>query len=276
MKLRILSALFLLSILVVSCTAEDENDGFNIHNPRISNEIDRIADDVSILVEQEFLGRQADAGRISSNETSLPVCASVTTTDENGIWTSVIDFGPVGCTLTSGALISGKIIASGSSDFTSETFQVNYTFVDFQYNGRNVAGSRHITFSRQSTTAQTELHLVADMDLDLTVLFPNGKSYVRSGHRIRKQISGYQTPGDWLDNVYQITGSWVTAFPNRDLNATVTDPVIWFGGCPYIGQGKITYNMGSTTALLDYGDGICDYFALLTINAESPETVLLN
>ncbi|RZJ71421.1 hypothetical protein [Flavobacterium sp.] len=275
MKIKLLATIALLSIGFASCT-KDEDEAFTARNARTSNEIDRLTDDVSIIAEEEYQNQLAAAGRPLPSQAFLPTCATVTTTVANEIWTSVIDFGQTGCQLPSGALATGQIIVSGNTDFTTTSHEVNYTFNDFFYNDRKVEGNRHVMFSWQSTTAQPEAHTVANIDLDLTVTYPNGNAYHRTGSRTRELIQGYDTPLNWLDNVYQVTGSWQTVGPNGTWTTSIDMPLVWYTTCPYVGAGTLTFSVANNTAILDYGDGTCDYFATLTVNGNSEATVLLN
>ncbi|NUY81703.1 hypothetical protein HUK80_12410 [Flavobacterium sp. MAH-1] len=200
----------------------------------------------------------------------------MTTTFTDATWTSVIEFGESGCTLNSGAVVTGQIIVSGSLDFDAASYEVDYTFNNFYHNNRHVEGNRHVTFTWESTTAQPEAHTVANIDIDFTVTYPNGNEYHRTGHRIRELIDGYDTPFNWTDNVYQVTGNWTTTGPNGSWTTTIGTPLVWYATCPYIGAGTLTLSTGNNTATLDYGDGTCDYFAQLTVNGGTPTTVLLN
>lgn len=275
MKYRLFLAAAALSIGFASCT-KDEDEAFTAQNAKISNEIDRIADDVSAIAEQEYEDQQAAAGRPANAAEFLPSCAQITTTFTQETWTSVIDFGDDGCTLDSGATVTGQIIVSGSTDFDSDSYEVDYTFNNFFHNNRQVEGSRHVTFTWESTAAQSELHTVANIDIDFTVTYPNGNEYHRTGHRVRELIDGYDTPFNWTDNVYQVTGNWSTTGPNGTWTTTIGTPLVWHVTCPYIGSGTLTFETANNTATLDYGNGTCDYFAQLTVNNGSPTTVLLN
>jgi len=275
MKNNFLFLLLSIGFLCNSCSKEDE-PVLDKHVVRDSNVIDRIADDLSFIAEQEYGKQLAIAAGLPESPVFLPECASVSTTYSGAVWTSIIDFGEMGCAISSGAIITGKITLSGSIDFTTATMQVDYALEGFYYNNNLVEGASTIAFSQQSTPAQGELHLVADMDLDLIVTHPNGNVFQRSGQRIRELTQGYATTQNVSDNVYQISGSWITVFANGTLNTTVDIPLVWFASCPYIGQGQLSMTMNSNAAKVEYGDGTCDYFALLTINSESPETVLLN
>ncbi|MBD3583260.1 hypothetical protein [Flavobacterium selenitireducens] len=274
MKIKFLLFLAATLLLAGSCSTEDE-PVLNKNVVRDVNFFDRMADDISVIAEQEYRNQLANSGGPSAPESLIPDCASVTTTTSES-WTSVIDFGTSGCTLASGAIITGKITISGSLDFTAPVYHVDYTFDDFHYANHRIAGNQSIDFSVQSTAAQPDLHDVADLNVDMEITKPDGVVFQHSADRSRELVEGQGTSSDWSDNAYQITGSSTSTSSRGTITSAIDVPLLWRLTCPFIGKGQMRFTMDSDDARLDYGDGICDYFALLTINAESPETILLN
>lgn len=275
MKHKLLLLLASAMMVLGSCSTEDE-PAIDKNIVREANAIDRLADDLSLIAEQEYRNQLANAGGPIAPQTLFPACSSVTTTFASEVWTSVIDFGQMGCTLASGATVNGKMIIRGSIDFTPATYSIEYSFDNFHYNDHLLGGTQYANFSIESTSAQPDLHSIASLGIHLEIANPRGLVFQHDAARIRELVQGYQTQTDWSDNVYEITGSSTTEFPQGILSATIDTPLLWFATCPYIGQGKMRFTMDSSNARLDYGDSTCDYFALLTINAESAETVLLN
>lgn len=264
-----------LSLAITGCSREDDA-AFNARSAKISAEIDMLADDVSAIAEEQYSDQEAASGRAADAQALLPSCAVVTTSFTDDTWTSIVDFGDAGCALANGNVVTGEIIVSGSTDFGQAAYEVGYTFSNFYHNGRQVEGTRHVTFTRESTAAQPELHTVANIDLDFTVTYPNGNAYHRTGHRVRELIGGYDTPFNWTDNTYQVTGQWATVFASGTLNTSIGNPLVYNVQCGYIASGTLLFTSGSDSALLDYGNGLCDWFATLTINGGNETTVLLN
>lgn len=275
MKTKMLLGFAALSLAFASCNREDDAV-FNAQTAKISAQIDMLADDVSAIAEEQYSEQEAASGRPANAQSLLPSCAVVTTTFTDDTWTSVVDFGDTGCALANGNVVTGEIVVSGSTNFDQASYEVDYTFNNFYHNDRHVEGTRHVTFTWESTSAQSELHTVANIDLDFTVTYPNGNTYHRTGHRVRELIEGYDTPFNWTDNTYQVTGQWATTFASGTLNASIGTPLVYNVQCGYIASGTLLFTSGSDTALLDYGDGLCDWFATLTINGGNETTVLLN
>ncbi|RZJ67206.1 MAG: hypothetical protein EOO50_06695 [Flavobacterium sp.] len=277
MKTKFLLAVAALSIAFVGCNREDD-PVFNAQTAKVSAEMDVIADDVSQIAEEEYKNQEANAGRPDNVTALLPACATVTTTfdDFTQTWTSVIDFGDSNCSLANGNSVRGEITVSGSSNFDQTSYDVSYTFNNFYHNDRLVQGTRDVTFTWESTAAQADQHTVANIDLDLTVTYPNGNEYHRTGHRIRELIAGYGTPFNWIDNTYQVSGQWTTTGPNGSWSSTIGTPLVYNVQCGYIASGTLEFTTDSNNALLDYGDGLCDWFATLTINGGNETTITLN
>jgi hypothetical protein len=280
MKTRILSCLFFLALVAVGCNKDDDDkttSAFNADNARISTEIDGISDDVTSIAEEQYNEMQTAYGRTTNIQTLLPSCASVSTaeSDSGNVWTSTITFSD-GCTLNNGNAVSGSIIVSGSTDFSTDSYTLTYTFNNFYHNNRHVDGTRTVVFTWQGTPLQAADHMVANVEMHFTVTYPNGNSYTRNGHRIRELYQGYQTPFNWADNVYSVTGNWTTTFPGGGtLTTTILSPLIIEMTCPNIVSGTLQITANTNGAVVDYGDGSCDNQATLTINSGTPTEITL-
>ena len=73
-----------------------------------------------------------------------------------------------------------------------------------------------------------------------------------------------------IDDVYEITGTaTVTRANNMSFNVNITSPLIAALSCHWIKQGTVQMTPVSTssqlTRTLDYGNGVCDALATLTI-----------
>ncbi len=265
------------ALLLLAACDKSDNDGADNGTQsaaRIDYEIDAIADDISNIAEEQFDAAQAAAGRMDF--ASLPDCAQVTMTATDNSWTRTIDFGD-GCEMPNGNVLSGTIEISGSVDFSAQQAIISYSFIDFHHNDRLVEGNRTVVRTIQSTSAQPEPHPVANIALDMTVTYPNGNVYEREGNRIREFIQGYATPNIIADNIFSITGTWSTVFPNgMERVTTVTAPLTKRMDCPRIVSGVLSISQNGNTGTLDYGDGGCDNTAVLTFNGQTTTIILGN
>ena len=88
--------------------------------------------------------------------------------------------------------------------------------------------------------------------------------------RNREWFKGANTPLNWEDDEYVITGSSSGSnFEGNSFIASITHG-LHVNSCRYITEGIFELTpSGKPTRTFDYGDGICDDNATLTINGKS-------
>ncbi|MGH2664954.1 hypothetical protein [Flavobacterium sp.] len=294
MKIRFLMLSLILSLAIVSCTKDNETT----NNPEITPEeaainakIDIANDDVIDVASDQETSTYANttSGRSESFTVSpFTICATVTRVPAFGtvitpgtLVTKTIDFGTVGCTLQNGNVLRGKIIITFTYEPNATSHTITYTFDNFYHNSIKFTGTKTFTRTMTIETPNSPSHPIVTMNMDMTATFPNGGVYTRVGQRVREIIEGYAT-ASWTDNVYQVTGSWTTTFPNTSLQtSTITTPLIIKMSCiavnkPLIVKGIITFERNNHTATLDYGSGDCDNLAVFTINGLTFNVVIGN
>ncbi len=280
-----------LIISMISCNKEEDKSTITSEEAGVNAKLDIASDDVSDIVEDQETSTYTNTlnGRnIENTTTALPPCATITRVPAFGtqitpgtVVTKTIDFGTTGCLLNNGNFVKGKIIITFTYQPTAPLHTITYTFDDFYHNGIKFVGNRTFTRVMSVATATSPSHPIVTMNMDITATFPNGNSYTRIGQRIREIVEGFSTP-IWTDNVYQVTGSWTTTFPNTTIQtSTITTPLRIKFSCvavnkPLIVQGVITIVRNANTATLDYGIGDCDNLAVFTINGNSYNIVIGN
>ncbi|HLF52158.1 hypothetical protein [Flavobacterium sp.] len=278
MKTKILLFGMLLFLLTFnSCDTKDDagnSSTLSADEANVNAKIDEITDDVSKIVEDQY-NVQENSG--DAPQSILPACATLTTVVSGNTWTRTIDFGTTGCAMPNGNILTGIIIVSGSTDFNQPSHTITYSFIDFYHNAKLIQGNKTIVRSLQSTTANQAIHPVANMTIDMSVTYPNGNVYTRVGTRVREMVEGFDTPLVWIDNVFVITGNWTTTLPNAAVQtSTITTPLTVRMNCNYIVSGAITIVRNNVTAVLDYGNGVCDNVATVTINGVTNTITLGN
>lgn len=257
----------------ISCTEEvttgDTTSGLTSDDVSVNAKMDAITGDVTLIAENQLDEQNTGKNHISI----LPECATVTTVVNGNTWTSTVDFGTTGCQFTNGhgAILRGQIIVSGSTDFAQSPYVWNYSFNNFYYDNILVEGTKTLSRTIQSTTANTTPHPVVVVDLDLHLTFPNGNEYDRTGTRTWELIVGYDTPLVFADNVYLATGSWTTVGEGTSSVSTVTTPLRFEISCSYrLVAGEIRVERNGHTADLNYGTGTCDNNATISIDGGTP------
>ena len=282
-----LMAVIALIITYTSC----ENDATTTPTQLTSNDaivnskIDLASDDIATIADQLFdnINSNTITYRSIDNTTSIfTSCATITRVPAFGTAitpgtqvTKTIDFGTTGCTLNNGNVVRGKIIISFVFQPTAVSHTVTYTFDNFYHNNIKFVGTKTFTRSMTTQTTTAAPHPIVVMELDMTIILPNGDEYVRVGTRTRELIEGFSTENNFMDNIYKITGSWTTTAPNGNQHtATITEPLRAKMSCialnkPILAKGIISFVRNDIASTLDYGNGDCDNIAVFTINGVS-------
>ena len=286
MKTKILllgMTLFLLTFS--SCNKDDDGNSSALtsEEANVNAKIDVISDDISNIVDNQLAAEYDARGKsnqvaesyISACPTVTRVPAFGTTITPGTLITKTIDYGADGCALPNGNVLKGKIIITFTYEPDATSHTINYSFDNFYHNDIKINGDKTFTRTMTTETISSPSHPIVTMNMDMTVTFPNGNIYHRVGSRVREIIAGYGTP-EWIDNVYQVTGSWTTTLPGGGIQTSeITTPLIIRLNCIHIiVSGVITITRGDVTAVLDYGDGDCDNIAVVTINGV-PHTIIL-
>ncbi len=260
-----------------SCSKDSSNSDSSLtkDDVTVNSKMDQASNDVSEIVEDQYLQQNPSAaGKTTVVPVSiLPSCATVTTTVTATEWTRTITFA-AGCTMPNGNTLEGTIIVSGSVNFDTPSYIINYQFVNFHHNNILIEGNRTVTRTFTSSALLGTNHPIHVMDINMTATFPSGDVYTRVGTRKRECIDGFTTPLNWHDNVYLVTGSVTTTKPNGVVHTnTVTEasPLRIEMNCQYrIVSGILTITRPNHTAVLDYGTGTCDNDATITIDGGTP------
>jgi len=261
-----------LSLLSVSCTKTDDPvtpSAMTADDAGVNAKMNMSNDDVSKIVEDQFQATSDNAttGRMEPASTFL-TCATITRVPAFGTAPTV------GQTIT-------KII-SFLYQPTATSHTINYQFVNFYHNAIKYEGNRTFTWVHGTSASNPNMHAIVTMNMDMTATFPSGNVYHRVGSRVSEIISGGDTPINWADNVYIVTGNWITTFPDGvDQTSNITTPLIVKMQCinlqKYpISEGVITIVKNGVSATFDYGDGTCDNLAVFTIYGLSFNIVLGN
>ncbi|PZX93649.1 hypothetical protein DOS84_09570 [Flavobacterium aquariorum] len=268
-------ASFIAIVLFISCDNSDNTaDNMNPTSPTsqvaVDNKIDASIEDVSNIAEDQFSMKQSSTAKSSETVKSfLPACAVTTWTYVDGTFTGTIDFGTEGCTLENGNVLKGKITLSFSGNFMTPEQTITYSFDQFYHNGNKIQGSKTIIRTLKSTELLAAVHPVFTCTIDMTITFEDGSVYTRTGNRTKEMVEGYDTKGNWSDNVFLVTGSETTTWPNGDTSSsTIQTPLRYEMACkkPFPVSGTVSKVKNGVETLVDYGTGECDNLASVTVN----------
>lgn len=263
---RLIVAFFTMSIFLTSCDKEENNTNedvnFSSDDSTRAAKMDNIADGTFNIMEQAFVENETE-GRGVTQFSLFPACTVITVGMQGNVFTILLDFGD-SCTLNNGNVVSGSIFLE-YGPLVSGTYTVNYTFQDFVFNGNAVSGGGTILYEIANQNGNPQ----STVNESITVSFPNNSvTGTRNGIRISEWVEGVGS-GNWVDNVYHVTGNWQTQFTNGfDRSGEVTETLVYKTACPYLVAGRLEVTQDGVTAAIDFGDGACDNQAVFIYNGQ--------
>ena len=254
-------------LLTVSCSKDESTDVVEnsatedliVTDTRETAEADAVSDGVFNLIEIAYAEQEENAGR---NQSLFPNCVTITISMENGVKFVTLDFG-FGCQLGNGAVVSG-IINLVYGPVQNGTRTINYSFDNFVYNEKQVAGGGTIFRERNNAGGNPQ----STVHKNLQITFPVGLVVGIDGTRVAEWIEGVGS-GTWTDNVFLITGNrTVVTNTGNELYGIVVEPLRREATCQFFVSGTIDITRNGNNGVLDFGDGTCDNIAILTVNGE--------
>lgn len=225
-------------------TATDEGTGEDLF-------ID--ADDISDMYSDTYLG----------NGKTADDCPVITTTAEPGTYpnTITIDFGTE-CVGEGGRVRSGQIIITVSDSMSNAGATKTKTFADYTVNGILIQGTyTSVNNGTDDAGNPSFTHTLSGG----SITYPDGTVATREATHTVTMIEGWDTPLTRWDNVWSITGNSNGVNKNGvTYSSEITEPLIKRHNCRWIVSGVKTITRDGEVSTLDFGDGNCNRFAILT------------
>jgi hypothetical protein len=290
---QLMTAAFFTSLVMIACKkensnsltpAEEEQAATYSTESETENEVvfNDVFDNVMGVNTEVGIGGTGIFGRVSSTngrETgadSLPSCTQVSITFLNPPARFpvkiVIDFGS-GCVGRDGHFRAGKIITEYSGRLIEPGNSATTVFDGFKFDSISVQGKHKIT--NTTTPGGNQRQFTIDI-IDAKLTKPNGNYSMWSSQRVITQVEGNGTPMVPIDDIFKVTGSAHGQVKHGDLvfawRSEITEPLVKKFICRWISKGTIKVRRETLptnsqwTAVLDYGQGDCDFNATLTIN----------
>jgi hypothetical protein len=179
--------------------------------------------------------------------------------------TVTIDFGS-GCVGKDGKLRKGKIITTYTGPMFMPGSMATTTFDNYNVDSFQIEGTHSVKNTSTSNAISWSVKVTGGKITNTL----NGKWRKWDSERNHSQIQGSDTPYNFSDDVFQITGSASGSNSNGvSWTSTITDPLTRKVSCRWIDAGKIEIVRNANTAILDFGDGTCDNKMTITINGIS-------
>ena len=264
-----------ISMFFVGCVTDEEvveSENYNTENSTRAAQADNVAEGTFNILESGFVENVGVPTPSSRNLVSLfTPCTTITITTNGNGGTIILDFGD-SCTLSNGAVVSGKIIIE-YGPIISGTRTINYTFENYVHNGNAVSGGGEILREISNVNGNPQ----STVNELITVSFPSSDVVAtRDGLRIVEWVDGFGS-GTWVDNVYEVSGNWDTTFSTGlGRSGVVTQVLVRRLSCLFVESGKLEIEQQGNVAEIDWGNGTCDNMATLTYNGVSYPIILGN
>jgi len=191
-------------------------------------------------------------------------CAEVTVDPEDKSFprTVTIDFGADGCLGPNGRLRRGKIIVTQNDSLPLDGSVRTATFEDFFIDNVQLEGSKTLTNNGADENGFPSF----TREVMLSITYPSDSTASWNSTSTVAQVDGLDTRTR-RDDLLEITGA--SEGVNRRggvFSSTVLEPLLKRKACPWIESGVREVSVNDRTRTIDYGNGVCDRFALVTFS----------
>lgn len=259
-----LATVFALTLVFTACNKNNDDTDVALTKDVTTTEDLATAQDLFQSTEDEIDYELEERGPTGPNG---PVCPTVTVSPTDGSFprTVTIDYGTDGCEGPDGRVRRGQIVVTQTDSMRNAGAVRVATLVDFYVDDAHLQGTK--TWANQGFDAEGNVTLTRTVE-GASITFPDGDVITWQANHTITQIAGGATP-QRFDDVVQITGNSSgvnrngVAFSNIISDA---DPLIKRKSCPWVESGTMEMTVGDRTRSINYGDGVCDRFAFLTLN----------
>jgi hypothetical protein len=229
------------------------------------NDVQTIADQASTVPAGSNMGYK------TTNTTALG-CATVTKTTG----TITVDFGATDCLCHDGRTRRGQIIVTYTGTYADAGSKHTITFNNFYQDDNKITGTKTVTNMGNNSLGQPYFNVT----IDGSVTLASGGTVSSNWTRLRTWTVGYNTPNDFTDDVYSISGTGSMTRANGtvvSIDIPTLTPLVVAYGCKWIESGTITYTLpGGLSRSLNYGTTpVCDDQATLSLATGLTKAVTL-
>lgn len=288
-----------LAAIVVTCllfTAACKKDSNAPSNPATADEAqDQINDNATAETFSTDAQNMADqvekggnhfrkGGPEDNDYTFNSPCATITRDTINRITT--IDFGTSFCLCNDNRYRKGiiTITHTGGNFYLNNGAQRSIVFTDFHV-GRDTVNKSHKVEGTHTIT-NNGLNAAGHLNWDIYANLKTTKdqdptiSHTWTSNRNREWFDGSNTPFDWHDDIFHITGSADgTNSKGKSFHVQITTPLERAMDCPWFRSGILEFTpAGKAVRTIDYANnsgqqnapnGGCDQFATFSVGGKS-------
>ncbi len=203
----------------------------------------------------------ANKTETNTSNTAIDECAAVTWAQPKGTWPNVItiDFGD-GCEDRHGRIRKGKIIVEVSDYWKNSGAVRKITTDNLSIDEVEIEGTRTISNLGLNENGRYEFEIV----MTGSRVKAGDKTVSMEINHLAVMTEGYSTE-ETEDDVFSVTGTG-SGINHRGNSFTseITEPLIRKRSCPWFVSGVTEITSGKRSHTLDFGDGSCDEFAIIT------------
>ncbi len=281
MQKLILTSKLLLIIAIVTfgftaCQKNKFNDESEASSAQNFNVAEVEDDNLQIMADQADINGEIDLRQsATAQEANLLGCAIVTKDSLSSPKKITIDFG-TGCTNNNGVTRKGKILVTYTGRYRDAGTVIHITSEDYYVNANKVDINRTVTNNGANGNGNLTFSIVADRK----VTFPDGTfSTSSTDDKTREWIEGSNTPRDFSDDVYKVTGTGTHSSKKGIVyDVRIETALTRKVACRQFTSGVvkiIRYGQRERYGVIDFGNGDCDDEATVTLDNGRTYTISL-
>lgn len=195
----------------------------------------------------------------------ITACAVVTRDSTSSPKKITIDF-RTGCTNANGVTRKGKIIVTYTGRYRDSLTVIHIVSENYYVNDNKVDIDRTVTNKGHNASGNLEFGIVSTR----TVTFTDGSTSSSSVQKVREWVAGSDTPRNFTDDVYSVTGTGTHTSKRGILyDASTLTPLIRKVSCHQFVSGQVKIVRHGATerfGVVDFGTGTCDDVATVTLD----------
>lgn len=189
-------------------------------------------------------------------------CATVTHNQASKEFT--INFGPSNCLCKDGRNRRGALKVTYSTAYWDSAGTVTITPISYYVNDFRVEGTKEILNNGTNQIGQPNWSITVEG----MIIYPGGLDTVYwESARKHTWVKGYNSIFIWTDDTWEVNGSGdLITSNNEKWHVVISSPLRRDISCKYVSKGVIEISaQGKASRIIDYGQGICDDDATLSM-----------
>ena len=255
------SLMVLLSILVLqACKKENELDT-DILTSRDNALAEQVFSNVALMADEAY-----DHGPTSKGTDAMIILGNGVTISLDTVANPhqlIIDFGSSNILCNDGRFRRGKVLVAFTGPYRQQGTVITITFDKYHVNDHKVDGTKTITNQGLNSSGNPSYDIQINGSIEKA---NNGGTITWNSSRTREWVDGDSTLV-LTDDIYHITGSanGVSSAGNA-YTIQITKELRRELACKHIVSGTFTLDIsGKNTRTIDYGNGVCDNVATVSI-----------